>query len=83
MYRGVRWEPEAEDDIFRRVRVRVRVPCLEPTWWRMLLDEEAGETGGSGDLLEPGTDAASCGGGESGVDCGAGMLNDRKSWTER
>lgn len=49
----------------------------------MLLDEEAGETGGSGDLLEPGTDAASCGGGESGVDCGAGMLNDRKSWTER
>ena len=64
--------------MLRRVRVRVRVPCLEPTWCSEA--DEEGE-GGGGVLLEPATAAeveAACevggGGGERGVACGAGMM---------
>lgn len=55
----MRCDPEVEEDMLRRVRVRVRVPCLEPTWCTTETEEEEeGEGGGGGvALLEPATGA--------------------------
>ncbi len=56
--------------MLRRVRVRVRVPCLDPTWWTTE-EEDEGEGGGGGVFW---ADEEAWGGGEEGVACGAGMV---------
>lgn len=76
--------------MLRRVRVRVRVACLEPTWWRT--EQGDGGAGGVVDegLVEPDAaadeDAALVvwgGGGERGVACGAGIVMEMKSYREQ